>query len=388
MAFTRRWKRQAALGALVTVLLVGAIGCLFFLVAMSPCRVDLEPGAMVTYRLSTAVYPMDGAEAISRREDLVHLVCIDNGNELALVSGGAAGERDELTLLQMSSDGRVRRYDPALRLLDEGKPLGFFDFNLLPLPEGLDQDWHVELIYAVPPPGQRRVQARVRRVTNGLNPIFELRLPTIEWIDERTQSGRWCQIKDLVCRYRFNGRQGIVDQADLAFVAGVEVRGEEGARYRRVHLSLLGQIDRDASADPVALKDLALATVDTQTRLEDGSRQGLRPLAARLRKAAEQGPERLRALAIELARAADGQAPVVQGGSWAVQVASVAVGRRTQAQALVDELNADGWPAWLADKGTQLGILIGPYRERDESVLRRLRERFPRERPLWVRAER
>jgi len=289
-----------------------------------------------------------------------------------------------LTLLQMASDGRVRRYDPALRLLDEGKPLGFFDFNLLPLPEGLDQDWRVELIYAVPPPGKRQVQARVRRVTNGYNPVFELRLPTIEWV-ERKPRERYCQIKDLVCRYRFNGRLGIVDQADLAFIAGVEVVGGAGARYRRVHLGLLGQIEREQIADASALRDLALATIDTQTRLESGQRDQLRPLAQRLRAAAAEGPERLRSLALELAQVADGSVlPQPASGTWSVQVASVAAARREHAERLAAELNADGWPAYVQPRGSVITILIGPYPERDNAIMARLRERFPRERPLWV----
>lgn len=390
MAFPRRWKKQVTLGTLVGVLLLGALGCLFFIMALAPCRVDFEPGTLVTYRLQTAVYPMGEGEALHSEQQVLNLVCIDHGNELAMVSAGERGTRDELTLLQMSSDGRMRRYDPALQLLDEGKSLGFFDFNLLPLPEGLDQDWHVELTYAVPPPGKRRVQARVRRVTNGFNPVFELRLPTIEWV-ERQPRERYCQIKDLVCRYRFDGRQGIVDQADLAFIAGVEDEGAAGARFRRVHISLVGHIDRGEVENAVALKDLALATVDTQTRLESGRRDQLRPLAARLRAAAQhEGPERLRQLALDLARVAEGAQPRAGaggGGQWAVQVASVATSRRAAAAALVAELNADGWPAWLDERGHALAVLIGPYRERDEAILAPLRQRFPRERPLWVGVE-
>lgn len=386
MPSTRHWKRQAAVGTFVLVVAIGALGCLFFLMAIAPCRVALSPGSVVSYRLTSEAVPLDapGAEPTARLREL-HLVCYDRGNQVALISSDAGGRRDELTLMRIDEDGRARRLDPARRLLEEGKAIGFFDFNLLPLPEGLDQSWRVDLVYAVPPPGKRRVQARVRRLTNSSRPEFELTLPTIEWIEHRPEE-RWCQIKNLVCRYRYDSRQGIVDRARIEFVAGVETRA--GARFHRVRLTLDGRREPTVH-DPIAVRDLALATAGVQVALEDGRRARLGPLVERLRGASAAGPERLQRLARELARAVDRvPAPPPGERGWAVQVATVGSGRRAHAERLAESLNADGWPAFVVDRGTLLSVCVGPYADRDPRVVAALRERFPHDRPFWTRMPR
>jgi len=386
MAAVGGWRRQATVGALLIMLLAGAIGVLFFLMAMAPCRVELAPGALARYQLRTEIAPLEAGAAPTRVEEQeLTLLCLRDDQQVALVSPGERGTRDELTLLKLDRDGSVRRFDGAMRLLETGKAIGFFDFNLLPLPRGLDQSWRVELVYAVPPPGKRRVVGQVRRIANGVDPIFELRLPTIEWV-ERGGRERYCQIKDLVCRYRYDSHDQIVDQARLRFIAGVEDDdAPEGARYRRVSISLEGELARSGRGDAVALHDLAVAAVGTQTLLEDGRRRGLGPLIQRLRNSADQAPPELAQVIERLLREAELQAPPPGAErSWAVQILSVRGARRAAAENVARELVADGWPAFVALHGQRAVLRVGPYAEQDSAIMQRLRERFPRERPIWL----
>ncbi|MHC5067224.1 MAG: SPOR domain-containing protein [Planctomycetota bacterium] len=381
MAIPVRWRRQMA--ALTVAGAIGAcvLGVLFFVLAFSPCRLSLEPGATVSYTLATSVFDATSGAQVGARESRVEMVCVGSDNEVALVTPGGDGRREELTMLQFDRSGRVRRFDPGLRLLDEGKALGFFDFNLLPLPVGLDQDWRVELTYAVPPPGRRQVSARVRRVSNGFNPEFELTLPVIEWVEQQPQP-HWLQIRDLTCRYRYDGRLGLVDHAELRFSLGVEQAG--GARFHRVHIDLDAELRAPVGEVRLAaLSDLAFTAYGAQTLLEDGRRSELSPLVTRLRQASVDAPADLRALALRLAAAADGAVAATADGAWVVQLATVAPARRTQAEALVADLVADGWPAYVDEAAGHLRVRVGPYAERHAEVLEQLAGWVPHDRPLW-----
>src|SRR5262249_38734793 len=154
-------------------------------------------------------------------------------------------------------DGSARRFEPASVVHDEGKALGFFDFNLLPLPPGSEQSWNVSLVYAALPPEHRQVQGKVRRVANGSRPSFKLSLPTVEWVNE---DRRWQQIKELTCNYRFDTAKGVVESATVECQAGIE-RPDGYHRYHvRTDLVLVGVTAGKDEA--VALRDLALATAE------------------------------------------------------------------------------------------------------------------------------
>ena len=395
MAGPRQWKKQIAGFTVLGLVLVCLTTSLFFIVALSPCRLRLQPGQVIAYELITRRQPVDatgvaiGAPDQWREE--VHLLCIAEDNEAALVTPGGPGRSDEVTLLRFDDNGGARRVDPARRPLPSGKAIGPFDFNLLPLPEGLDQSWRAPVIYAVPPPGKQEVVARVRRIANGIRPRFELRLPNIEWLDDR-RSDRYVQIRDLVCRYTYDSSRSIVDEADMQLTLGLETTSDE-PQYHRYTIELRAQVVEEGEADApatVALRDLALAT----SRLQHARRSG--ELPERVRELAEQvrrdlarqqgdGPmvELARSLAATAGEAAD---PVRQG--FDVQVASVGISRRAAADELVAELQADEFPARLIEQRGRLLVRIGPYRQRSDAVLAELRRRFPREQPIWVRSSR
>lgn len=367
------------------VALLAIIGTGMFLVAMAPCRLRLEPGTLVSYRMRTEVYCAEGRELVRAPiEQDIELISVEKPGQVAMLLPGSGGRHDELTLMQFDPYGRARRFDAGLRLLDEGQALGFFDFNLLPLPPGLEHSWTVDLVYAVPPPGRRLVQARVRRLDNGLRPRFELRLPSIEWLEQRPDE-RWCQIRDLVCVYRYNGALAMVDEVELTFRAAMET--EDGVRAHRFRITLTGQRQR-LPGDPVAMGDLALAILETQHGLEDRRRLPVAALAERLRRAADASNGPLAGLGRQLASQLAGQAGDAAVSGWAIQVASVAVSRRPQAEELVRELAADGWPAFLVPDEQRLAVLVGTWPERDQRRLDAMQRRFPRERPLWRRVER
>ncbi|HTM22556.1 MAG TPA: hypothetical protein VL172_18670, partial [Kofleriaceae bacterium] len=262
-----RFKSHAAVASVVLVMLAAAAGCWAFALSLRPCRVRFDPGTLVSYRLVSEFAELGADDAPGEpvtRENEISLVCIGADNEVALVGPGGGG-RDEVTLLSFAADGAARVLDGDSRAGDDGKALGFFDFNLLPLPrQPTDQAWTVPLVYSALPPGKRNVEGKVRRISNTATPEFELRLfqhslPTIEWVNERN---RYQQVRDLVCTYRFDPRLGLVDHATVKCLAGVE--RDDGRHRWRVRVDLdLAAVQR-AHDDVGSLRDLALASRDVQ----------------------------------------------------------------------------------------------------------------------------
>lgn len=390
------------------MLAVGAAlaGSYAFLISLRPCRLDLAPGTVVDFHLATEYRVLDDAGLGPPRErtSRITLVCIGHGNEVALVEPD--GARDGISLLSFQSDGTARLLGDE-GLADVGKALGFFDFNLLPLPPGNEQSWKVSLVYAALPPGRRQVLAQVRRTASGARPEFELRLPTVEWVNDRN---RYVQVRNLICRYRFDPSRGIVDRARVTCETGVEAAAGPVRHRVQVALDLIGI--QHGGGDTAALRDLALATAATQSAIAAQHYERLAPLLGRLEQrgvqvvALREIADRLRLQAqgrladrrapgsqgqlraqqptqrVDLADDARRQPPVSAAATMELQVATVAPDRRAAGEALVARLASAGIPARLQTSGRWLVVRAGPFAVRDDRLAAKVKA-ISGSAPLW-----
>lgn len=393
------------------MLAVGAAlaGSYAFLISLRPCRLDLAPGTVVDFHLATEYRVLDEAGLGPPRErtSRITLVCIGHGNEVALVEPD--GTRDGISLLSFQTDGTARLLGDE-GLADVGKALGFFDFNLLPLPPGNEQSWKVSLVYAALPPGRRQVLAQVRRTASGARPEFELRLPTIEWVNDRN---RYVQVRNLICRYRFDPSRGIVDRARVTCETGVEAAAGPVRHRVQVALDLIGI--QHGGGDTAALRDLALATAATQSAIAAEHYERLAPLLGRLeQRGVEVAPlreiaDRLRLQAqgrlhdrraparveqhrqppqegssqrVDLADEARRQPQETTAAKLELQVATVAPDRRAAGEALVTRLASAGIPARLQTSGRWLVVRAGPFTARDDRLAAKVKA-ISGSAPLW-----
>lgn len=403
MAFdSSRWRRWTAIACVMVAVGAALAGSYAFLISLRPCRLNLSPGTVVDFHLATEYRVLQEGELGPPRERTarITLVCIGHGNEVALVEPD--GERDGISLLSFQTDGTARLLGDD-GLADVGKALGFFDFNLLPLPPGNEQSWKVSLVYATLPPGRRQVLAQVRRTASGARPEFELRLPTVEWVNDHN---RYVQVRNLVCRYRFDPARGIVDRARVTCETGVEAAAGPVRHRVQVALDLIGI--QHSSGDTAALRDLALATAATQSAIAAEHYERLVPLMTRLEQrgvevaALREIADRLRLqargrlhggptnvprpvpLGNELRDIPEERQPiaVVPPGTVELQVATVAPSRRVQAEALVTKLVAAGIPARVQTSGNWLVVRAGPFVGRDAQVAARVKA-LSGSAPLW-----
>jgi hypothetical protein len=388
MAFAARLKNHAATGAVIAAVLVAALGVTAFVLALRPSKLHFEPGQLVTYRLKTSTSEL--VEDAQRKEQELppaiqeidlHLICVGRDNDVVLLA--PIDGRDQVTLMTFATNGSARQLDAAARPGDTGRAIGFFDFNLLPLPPGSEQAWSVDLTYALLPAGKRDLQGKVRRVRSGSNPEFQLKLPTsVEWIGD---DQRYMQIRDLSSSYRFNTGKGLVEEATIRCIAGYE-RPDGRHRFKvRLDLALVA-VGRIAD-DPGQVRDLALASIDAQGALSGGRRERLNAITQRLTAAAVQDP-RLRSLAERLVQEmrsgpAPGRTPAPRT-LWAVHLASCPVERRDDAKRFVDHLTGLGYRAYVAAQGGMLTVLVGPFYDRDPAMIRSLSQRFPQQRATWI----
>lgn len=374
-----RWKHHIVL-VMVAVLLVAAVaGTWAFLISLRPCRLQFQPGMVCEYLLRTEYSELrDGVASPSRtHEQKLTLVCIGADNEVALVAPSPDRPGvDEVTLLDFTADGAARRVGSD-GVTDEGKALGFFDFNLLPLPPGNEQDWKASLVYAALPPGERQVTAKVKRRSNSAKPEFELRLPTKEWVNEHN---RWVQVRNLVCTYRFDGGRNVIERAQVKCDTGIE-RDDGSHKFRVVvTLELLGV--ESGSGDTVALRDLAVASTEVQRALDGRSAEHLAPLIARLDRASTSVPA-LRQV-VERLRAEAGRRLAGPPERWILQVASLPAAKRSQADDLVRRLAGLGIPARAVRAGNAWLVGVGPLPQRDERLAALVQSEL-RLQPKWVR---
>lgn len=375
---TARWKQHIVLVMVAVVVVAAVAGTWAFLVSLRPCRLHFQPGTVCEYLLRTEYRELHDGQVSEPRlhEQRLTLVCVGADNEVAMVAPSPDRPGiDEVTLLDFAPDGASRRITtdgPS----DEGKALGFFDFNLLPLPPGNEQDWKASLVYAALPPDKRQIIAKVKRRSNSAKPEFELRLPTKEW----RVNNRYVQVRNLVCTYRFDGSRQVVDRAQVNCDTGIE--RDDGAHTFRVTvtLELLG-IEK-GQGDTASLRDLAVASVETQQALDGRRAERLAPLIARLERAGATVPA-LRDVADRLRREAGRQ---LAGPSerWVLQVASVPLARRASAEALVRKLAAAGIVARSVPSAGNLLIGVGPFGQRDAQAAATVR-RVTGVEPRWLK---
>jgi hypothetical protein len=388
MAFFARIKNHAATAAVVAALLVAALGVTAFVLAMRPSRLQFDPGQTITYHLRTEISEVIENPA-HKDVDLpptvqttdLQLICVGPDNTTVLIA--KVDGRDQVSLMKFSANGAAHELDAATRPSDTGKAIGFFDFNLLPLPPGSEQAWSVDLTYGLLPAGKRNVQGKVRRTRSGSNPEFQLKLPTsVEWIGN---DQRYVQIRDLISQYRFNTSKGLIEEASVRCLAGYE-RPDGRHRYKVRLLLTLVSSGRSVD-DPGQIRDLALAGIDAQSALAAGRKERLQSIAQRLTAAAVQDP-RLRALQgsliSDMRNGPRPSPPPAPRRLWAVQIANGPADRRAEAQRFCDHLTSLGFRSYLAAQGNALNVLVGPYYDRDPAVLRSLSQQFPQQRAAWV----
>ena len=377
-----RWKQHVVLVMVAVVLVAAVAGTWAFIVSLRPCRLHFQPGTVCEYVLRTEYSELrDGQVSAPRlHEQRLTLVCVGSDNEVAMIAPSPDRPGvDEVTLLDFAADGAARRVT-ADGAVDEGKALGFFDFNLLPLPPGNEQDWKASLVYAALPAGERQVTAKVKRRSNSAKPEFELRLLTKEWVNEHNRYG---QVRNLVCTYRFDGSRGVVDRAQVKCDTGFE--REDGCHTFRVTvtLELLG-ID-SSTGETAMLRDLAVASVETQQALDGRQGDRLASLIARLERAGASAPA-LRQVAERLRDEANRQLSA-PSERWILQVASMSAAKRANAETLVRTLNTKGVAARLVVSGGNLLVGVGPVSQRDQNLAVAVR-RVSGVEPRWMAVRR
>jgi len=387
-------KRRAALIALCSAAILLLVGVAAFGLALRRCRIDLDPGAYIRWRLEQRVFevPERGAEPgeeVRRWEKTLEAYCIGPDNEVLLVVGGDGDRVPELHHLRWAAEGRVDRHLGPDRLIPEGVPVGFFDFNLLPLPEGLEQRWQREVTWAYLPPGRRRVEASVQRVRNGVRPEFDCRLPIVEWPDAvpgRPAEQRYVRLSDIRCGYRFDSLQGVVDHARLRLRIAVEQpEGSAGPGIERYAAIVELHLEDVGSRRDPDLTRLARALLACQRDLEGGAPPAaMGRHAAALAEFADGGGTSLERLAAGMVRRLRGG---VGEGTWAVRVATASDARRSEIERLRLALVADGFPAFIRERDDLLVVYAGPFAGQDRHVLEAIDDRYGDGRPHWERIE-
>ncbi len=256
--------------------------------------------------------------------------------------------------------------------------IGFFDFNLLPLPENSEQPREVQVDYAVAPARRNPVLGRVRRTKSGNKPVFKLTLqPSIEWVED----GHYHQVRDLTSTYSFNSTLGIIDQATIELEAGVE--RDDGRHRYQIQMALdLANPPSRTRADPHRLRENVLASAEVQSLLKCDDKERSMAAAERLR-AADIDLPKLRQLADSLVSSILQPSPSPTQAWWLC----IAQGRQDaqdQAQALAQQLNAAGFASRLVlDQDQQLCVVVGPYPSQDPAVLAQIARDFPQFSPRW-----
>lgn len=381
-----RLKRHATIATSILLLVAFALGILAFALALRPCRLQVPPGMVVDYTLTTTTCALDesdhpGQARVETRQ--VELVGTGAENEVALISPSADGDarHDEVCLMDLAPDGAAFRLDAAARPLDMGVALGFFDFNLMPLPEGSEQPRDVQINYAVAPARRNPVLGRVRRAKSGAKPEFRMALqPSVEWV---TDEG-YHQVRDLVATYRFNTALGVVDRATIDLIAGVE-RPDGRHRYQ-VRMALeLAHEPTHLAGDPRQVRESVLASAQAQALLDVTGAPRSTSLAQQLRQADISLPS-LRGIADHLSQAILRPEPPVTT-AWCLCVAQGPLRELADAQALAQRLAAASFPSHLVrEDDDTVAVLVGPYPSQDPGVLDAVARRFPQFSPRWMPA--
>ena len=381
-------QRYAPWVVLGVVALMGVIGIVAFYLALRPCVVEVKPGQIVRYEVSKKIFAdaSEGDEEALLREErsTVSLIMLSADGLSAMLVAPPGARRPDLRFVELKRTGQVLLRSGETSL-SHGPKVGYFDFNLMSLPPGLDQAWDAEVHYGYPPSSKRSHSTHIRRTHNGSIPRFSWRLPAIEWVDQTppelvaVDGQRYVQMQDLVMTYGFDTSRGLWDSARLRFRAGVETpegllrhRVEVSLKLREVEL-LTGEQLREARQavnriDRIQSLMASGNVTEARSRIADESRSRIPEITHLL--------ERWRA-------DANAQAGP---GDFLIQVATISEQR---SEALRWHIIAEGYPAVvLRKKGALAVVYAGPFAEKRSSALadirRRLRRDYWHNNPFWV----
>ena len=408
--------RQHA-GAVVAglVCLMAIIGIGIFILAFQECRFAPRPGSAWQYRLQTKLLAINetgelGQQLANIQHDL-DLMCWSADNDIALLTTyrkGRGSAQEELSHIRISPKGEVSRYVDEELLHNSGQSVGhFFDFNLFPLPPGLEQTWTVPMVYGILPPQKNEVFATVRRVRNGSHPKFVLTFPPVAWV-KRGPSDPYSQISDFRCEYSFDIARGIVEEAKITFIFARERPRPQRVQQVHVEMNLLLQ-DWGQFEDAVALRDTAMHGLDVQAALNQEHAEKLQVLLRRIPNDGKAMPQALQRYFSAIKQRVHDQLPSdrqeqgqrhvqaeqqpdrpepVQSDPqkrYALQIASISQERRSAAEAEVKKLKRQGFDAFLGQRGNYYIICIGPYAEKKQHIHNDFTSRYPNNEPFWVK---
>lgn len=272
-------------------LAIAAVGVGLFALAFRDCRFAIEPGRALAWSLSVSSVPIRPDGSLGAERTAEHrLVLVGLGPETgtaAWLAGPAAGAPASVQLVDLPSDGRARLRVAEGRLGETGPSLAGFDFNLLPLPLGAEQEWKPEVVWAALPSGHRAVSCSAKRLRSGAVPQFRCDFPvSVEWVDPAT--GRYRQVRDLKAIYRFDTMRGVPREAEVTFTMRDELPPPGGFTARKMVLRL-AWLGSESAGAPADLREAARLAALAETWV--AARRTPPPeLLARLRAAA--GPFR------------------------------------------------------------------------------------------------
>lgn len=250
-------------GVWLAIVLGGVLitGICAFILAFQPCRFEVPPGRELVWTLSvsSAELAADGSAGPPRTSGhRLALLGIGPGpGDAAMIAGPEDGVPAQIDLVAFGVDGSSGRLDKDGRRQEGGALVAGFDFSLLPLPAGTEQEWRPEVVWAALPVGKRNVACTVKRTRSGVRPEFRCEFPTsVEWLDPA--SGLYRQVRGLVATWRFDALRGVPLSAEIRFRIFDEQPLPAGRRGREVILRLAWQGSSKAG-DPVQLRSAAVA---------------------------------------------------------------------------------------------------------------------------------
>jgi hypothetical protein len=240
-------------------LVIALLGVSLFALAFRDCRFAVEPGRVLSWSLNvrSVAVRADGSDGAAR--STVHrLALVGLGPEpgvVAWLAGPAGAAPVSMRAIDLATDGRVRLRGADGRLTEIGPSLAGFDFNLLPLPMGAEQEWKPEVVWSALPDGHRTVNCSAKRLRSGASPQFRCDFPvSVEWVDPAT--GRYRQVRDLRATYRFDTLRGLPREAQVTFTMRDELPPPGGFTSSRIVIDL-AYIGSERAGDPADLREAA-----------------------------------------------------------------------------------------------------------------------------------
>ncbi|HAT11774.1 MAG TPA: hypothetical protein DCS97_14550 [Planctomycetes bacterium] len=257
----QRMRTRRGLWITIGCLVVAGIGLSLFALAFRSCRFAVPDGRELAWSLRVATATLDARGVAGPERIATHrlaLVGIGPGpGTAALLAGPLEGVPGSAWLVDAPPDGRVRQLGPDGRLAEAAPNVAGFDFNLLPLPLGAEQEWKPEVVWAALPADRRAVTCTVKRLRSGATPQFRCTFPTsVEWIDAAT--GRYRQVRDLIAIYRFDTLRGVPREARITFTLREELPPPAAFTARRIVMDL-AYLGSSSAGDPADLRPLANA---------------------------------------------------------------------------------------------------------------------------------